>query len=156
MKKIIWGDQFSVGVKEMDVQHQRVIKIFNRLVDNARDDARSEKVSEALAELVEYASEHFKCEEKLLRDHGHPDLAHQEREHRAFRRQVGELCLIAFTEDESVVHDLLAFLHDWWTNHILVEDKKYATLALEGRKSYRADRFALGELSVTRHTEFDR
>lgn len=156
MKKIIWSDQFSVGVREMDVQHQRVIKIFNRLVDNARDNARSENVSEALAELVEYASEHFKREEQLLRDHGHPDLAHQEREHRAFRRQVGELCLIASTEDESVVHDLLAFLHDWWTNHILVEDKKYATLLLERRESYRGNRFASHDFSVTRYTEFDR
>jgi len=33
MKKIIWDDNFSVGVKKMDVQHQKIIKIFNTLVE---------------------------------------------------------------------------------------------------------------------------
>ena len=131
MKKIVWSDQFSVGVMKMDLQHQHLIRIFNTLVDNALADPLSEKVSEALAALVEYASEHFKSEEQLLRDHAHPDLEEQITEHKAFRRQAAEFCLLASQEDEKVIHDLINYLHDWWIIHILEKDKKYATLLEE-------------------------
>jgi hemerythrin-like metal-binding protein len=133
MKKIIWNDQFSVGVEEMDVQHQKIIRMFNTLVDNAQASAGSEKISEVLTEMVEYASEHFKCEEQLLREHAHPDLERQKTDHREFRRQAGEFCLLASKKDEKMTHDLLNYLHDWWTNHILHEDKKYAALLEEKR-----------------------
>ncbi len=133
MKKIVWNDQFSVGVKKMDDQHQKIIMIFNTLVDNAQATAGSEKVSEVLTEMVEYASEHFKCEEQLLRDHAHPDLEQQLTEHMKFRRQAGEFCLQASKGDEEVTQDLLNYLYDWWTNHILHEDKKYAALLGEKR-----------------------
>ena len=133
MEKIVWNDEFSVGVETMDVQHQRILKIYNKLIDNAQADPSSETVSEVLTEMVEYASEHFKCEEQLLRDHAHPDLEQQQTDHRAFRRQAGEFCLLASKEDEKVTHDLLNYLHDWWTNHILHEDKKYAALLEEQR-----------------------
>jgi len=29
-------------------------------------------------------------------------------------------------EDKKVTYDLLNYLHDWWVDHILYEDKKYA------------------------------
>ena len=133
MEKIIWNDQFSVGVKEMDVQHQKIIRMFNTLVDNAQASAVSEKISEVLTEMVEYASEHFKCEEQLLSDHAHPDLAQQKIEHREFRRQAGDFCLLASEHNEQVTHDLINYLNNWWTHHILLEDKKYAALLGEKR-----------------------
>lgn len=133
MKKIVWNDQFSVGVKKMDAQHQKIIRIFNTLVDNAQATAGSEKVSEGLTDMVEYASEHFKCEEQLLRDHAHPDLEQQHTEHMEFRRQAGEFCLKASKGDEEVTQDLLTYLYGWWTNHILHEDKKYMALLEEKR-----------------------
>ena len=133
MEKIIWNDQFSVGVKKMEVQHQKIIRIFNTLVDNAQANAGSETVSKMLAEMVEYASEHFKCEEQLLRDHAHPDLEQQKAGHSEFRRRAGELCQIALNEEEEVTQDLINFLHDWWTNHILHKDKKYAEFFEEKR-----------------------
>ena len=133
MTKIEWNDQFSVGVKKMDAQNQKIIRIFNTLVDNAQATAGSEKVSEVLAEMVEYASEHFKCEEQLLRDHAHPHLEQQHTEHMEFRRQIGEFCLRASKGDKELTHDLVNYLYGWCTNHILHEDKKYVALREEKR-----------------------
>lgn len=135
MKKIVWSEQFSVGVKEMDFQHQKIIRIFNTLVDNAQADPQSEKVSELLAAMVEYASEHFKCEEQLLRDYAHPDLEDQIIEHREFRRQAAKFCLLASKEDGKVIHALLNYLQHWWTAHILEKDKKYAALLGEKQRT---------------------
>ena len=126
MEKIEWNDTFSVGVKALDMQHKKIIRMFNDLVDNASANAGSEIVSRLLTTLVDYASEHFKYEEQLLRDHGYPDLQQQKDDHMQFRRQAAELCLSASQQNEKVVHDLLNFLHDWWTDHILIEDRKYS------------------------------
>jgi len=78
--------------------------------------------------MVDYASEHFKAEERLLREHAHPELQQQQTEHRTFRKKAAEFCLLAEKEDDKMVNDLLNFLHHWWTNHILVEDKKYSSI----------------------------
>ena len=125
MKKIIWNDSFSVGVKTMDIQHKRIISTFNKLVDNVQAHPRSEKVSEVLAEMVDYACEHFESEERLLAEHKYPELSQQKAEHSAFRRQAGEFCILALSEDEQVTHKLLTYLHEWWTAHILYNDKRY-------------------------------
>lgn len=130
MKKIVWDAEFSVGVKKMDAQHQRIIRIFNKLVDNAQADSSSEAVSGLLTEMVEYASEHFKSEEKLLEEYEHPDLVRQKASHLEFRRKVGEFCVSA-SKNEKVTRDLLIYLHDWWKGHILYEDKKYAAFFRE-------------------------
>jgi hemerythrin-like metal-binding protein len=128
MDKIEWNDEFSVGVKALDIQHEKIIRMFNELVDNAYANAGSEIVSRLLTEMVDYASAHFKYEEQLLRGHAYPDLLQHKNGHMQFRRQAAELCLAASQQDEKIVHDLLNFLRDWWTDHILIEDRKYVAL----------------------------
>ena len=134
MEKIVWNDEFSVGVETMDVQHQRILKIYNKLIDNAQADPSSETVSEVLAEMVEYASTHFKSEEQLLEDHEYPELKQQKDEHREFKQQAGEFCLLTLEQNEKMTHDLLNYLHDWWKDHILYKDKRYAAF-LEAKRS---------------------
>ena len=125
IKKIVWNETFSVGVKEMDVQHQRIIRTFNKLVDNAQVGAGSETVSEVLAEMVEYAFKHFKAEEQLLEHHKYPDLEQHKAEHMDFRLQTAKFCRLTLEQDEKVTHELLNYLHDWWLEHILIKDKEY-------------------------------
>ena len=146
MEKIVWNDEFSVGVDKMDVQHQGIIKILNKLVDNAQADPRSETVSEVLAEMVEYASTHFKSEEQLLEDHEYPELKQQKAEHREFKRKAGNFCLLTLEQDEKMTHDLLNYLHGWWKEHILYEDKKYAAFFEEKRSLSRKDKRLTGRL----------
>jgi hemerythrin-like metal-binding protein len=146
MEKIVWNDEFSVGVETMDVQHQRILKIYNKLIDNAQADPSSETVSEVLTEMVEYASTHFKSEEQLLEDHEYPELKQQKAEHREFKRQAGEFCLLTLEQDEKVIHDLLNYLHDWWKDHVLYKDKRYAAFFEEKRSLSRKDKGLTGKL----------
>jgi hemerythrin-like metal-binding protein len=135
VKKIGWTEEFSVGHSAMDFQHQKIVNLFNTLVDHVLESPRSEKISEVMNDMLEYASEHFRCEAQLLRDCGYRELAEQQASHRQYRRQVGELCVLLSAGDEGVVSQMLEFLHDWWTNHILVEDKKYAAILKKGVSS---------------------
>ncbi|MEJ1297986.1 MAG: bacteriohemerythrin [Candidatus Sedimenticola sp. (ex Thyasira tokunagai)] len=125
MKKIFWEDEFSVGVEELDRQHQKIIEVINSLIDKPRILLRFKNVSSALMELTNYVSEHFLLEERLLQENGYPDLLEHSKKHTAYSKQISHLCKKSLDGKSEVPHELLDFLTDWWINHILHEDMQY-------------------------------
>ena len=125
MKKIIWKEEFSVGVEVLDQQHQQIIKIINSLADKPRFFLRFQDVSSALTELNAYVSEHFLLEERLLKENGYQDLLSHSDKHIAYSERITELCRASLHRRSEVPQELLDFLTDWWRNHILQEDMQY-------------------------------
>lgn len=125
MEKIVWKDEFSVGVRELDLQHQKIIKVINSLIDKPRIFAKSQTTSSALAELTNYVSEHFLLEEKLLEENGYQNLLEHSKRHTAYSKKIAEFCLGSLNKKSEVPSELLNFLTQWWTDHILHEDMKY-------------------------------
>lgn len=125
MKKIVWKDEFSIGVRELDLQHQKIIKIINLLIDKPRMSVKSQNIASALSELTYYVSEHFLLEEQLLGENGYQDLLEHSKKHTAYSQQITDFCTEALHRNNEVPSDLLNFLTHWWTNHILNEDMKY-------------------------------
>ena len=128
MEKFLWDDTYSVGVSQMDEEHKRILAIINQMVEHPEASERSETISEILGHLTTYAYEHFEHEEKLLEDHGYPDLNSQRVEHRKFRRRVATFCSNLMTDHDRqnwAPEELLTYLMLWWKDHILVSDKKY-------------------------------
>jgi hemerythrin len=111
MKKIVWKDEFSVGVERLDQQH----RIF----------FRSKNVSSALVDLTNYVSEHFLLEERLLQENGYPTLLEHSKKHTLYSERVAEFCKESLDGKSEVPDELIAFLADWWTSHILHEDMQY-------------------------------
>ncbi len=125
MKKIIWEDEFSVGVKALDQQHQQIIEVINSLIDKPRIFLRFKNVSSALMELTNYVSEHFLLEERLLQENGYPDLLNHSKKHTTYSQQIAHFYKQSRDGKSEVPHELLGFLTDWWINHILHEDMQY-------------------------------
>lgn len=126
-----WQDEYSVGVDEIDEQHQKLFAIYNELSSSADGEGQKEAVSRCLEDLGGYLDYHFKSEEKFLgRD---PELVASHRSlHYGFVKRVlsmtGNL-----TDPEAVTFDLLFFLSNWLVNHILNEDRAaFAHLRSEG------------------------
>jgi hemerythrin len=136
MEPVQWSEQFSVGVEELDGQHQRLVKILNRLLTTHEPiDTNSETISETLMAMTRYAQEHFKAEEKLMEAHGYPGLEEHKQLHRAYRRKTVDLSTATTLGIDAVPEFLLAYLFDWWVHHILEEDMKYkAFFATKGVK----------------------
>ena len=125
MKKIVWEDEFSVGVEELDRQHKQIIEVINSLIDKPRIFFRSQNVSSALVDLTNYVSEHFLLEEQLLQENGYPTLLEHSKKHTLYSARVAEFCKESLAGKSEVPEELMDFLADWWTNHILHEDMKY-------------------------------
>lgn len=96
MEQIIWSDDLSVGVDEMDYQHKRLVGMINRLVDLASLTRTDQSVIKAaylrvLSDMVQYATVHFDTEERYLKAIGYADFDNHVEEHKSFSRKAFEL-----------------------------------------------------------------
>ena len=132
MEKIAWSDDYSVGIELLDRQHQQIVDVINRLIQEAKVDVGSETISILLTRLTAYADEHFRMEEQLLQKHEYPGLSEQKNEHLEYRKKIAHFCLETINHDESVPRDLLRYIRDWWNLHILELDMDFKTY-LNGR-----------------------
>ncbi len=130
MDKIEWSDEFSVGSAVLDDQHKKLIGMMNQLIDTPNVDSNSAAITELLDNMINYATTHFVDEERLMGTHNYADLPTHQAQHVDFMKKTAEFCSVE--EGTVVVHDfsdtVLAFLRQWWINHILRDDMGYKSL----------------------------
>lgn len=120
MSHIEFNENMATGVKEIDEQHQLLIRLINFLRDSI-DSNKGEKVIRATIERMGfYASYHFKTEENLMDEYQYPDSSEEISEHKMFINKTN-----TWLENENCSDlEVLDFLRDWLHNHILITDKK--------------------------------
>lgn len=124
METIIWSGSLSVGVKEMDSQHQKLIGMINRLIEEQHVLTELTTIAELLTEMTDYAQEHFRDEEYLMAEYGYERLDLQKHSHTAFIDKTVEF-MDASVGPNILSKALLEYLSSWLTNHILHEDMQY-------------------------------
>ncbi len=145
---IEWSDKISVGIQEIDEQHQKLVDLINRLY--AAMIIGEDKVAvanEVLDQLVQYTMIHFAVEESLFRIFEYPEYEAHCELHEDLRTQVYEINTKVQNGEKTVTPELLFFLRKWITNHIMVEDKKYSPFLLSrGVKKSWGSTFSLSKL----------
>ena len=124
MDPIVWTEEFSVGVDEMDRQHRVLIDLINRLVTHDKN-SEAETVSDILNELNDYIALHFKQEEAMLEKAGFPQLEQHKIEHVSLIEQFSDILMQTMKNPESTSADLLELLLHWLKGHILHDDMAY-------------------------------
>lgn len=128
MALINWDDSFSVGVKRIDDQHQKLVSMINELSDAMRQGKGKDVLGKIVTGLVDYTVTHFSLEEKLFVQVGYGDALAHKKTHEAFVAKVK-----AFKEDFdkgriALSVEVMNFLSDWLKTHIKGTDKQYSTL----------------------------
>ncbi len=121
-----WKDEFSVGSREMDAQHHMLVDIINRLYCAMDQKKEKQNLNSILDELMKYAQTHFGSEESLMDRSRYPNLLEHKARHVGFSKDV--LARRAMLSDGKSVSalELVYWLKDWLSIHILREDKSYA------------------------------
>ena len=119
-----WTPLFETGLAEVDAQHQRLVGLINQLSHDA-DSGSPEHIDQALQVLADYTIYHFRCEEAIMEGSQVVEsFASRHRElHRAFLQQIGEWLEMRKRGQGISLHQLLDFLANWLTFHILGEDQ---------------------------------
>ncbi|MFQ5449316.1 MAG: bacteriohemerythrin [Nitrospinaceae bacterium] len=126
MTLMTWNDCFSVNIREIDNQHQRLIELINQVYRGMMMEKGKEVTGQALEALVDYTKTHFGYEERLFKQHGYPETEDHLAKHKKLVAQVMEFYNQFQKGEARVNNDLLTFLKDWLTRHIMGTDKKYS------------------------------
>ncbi len=121
-----WSDRYSVGVAIFDDEHKKLIAIINELYDAVTAGVDKLALQRISDKLVEYTLMHFKHEEMYFDDWAYPGSAAHIISHTKLRQQVFEYRKrILEVDSNELALDMLDFLRDWLSQHIMVEDRKY-------------------------------
>ena len=128
---IQWTEALSVKVPSMDSDHRILIGLINQLA-SAEKIGNRRAAESVLDELLNYAIDHFDREELFLHDSGYPipDLVKHKLQHASFTETIRDIrwqYLHGFRP--KINQEVLFFLRDWLSKHILVVDMEYAGLA---------------------------
>ncbi len=125
MALITWSQNFSVGVKDIDEQHKKLITLVNELHDAMSVGKGREVLGKILSDLISYTVYHFKHEEDLFEKYAYLGYIAHKTEHDKLAGQAGDIKK-KFDSGEAVLTiEVMNFLRDWLNNHILGSDKKY-------------------------------
>ena len=84
--QLVWKDEFNIGVKIIDEEHQRLFKLINRLFSLVREEHKSARAcQEGIKYFKAHAVKHFEDEETYMELIGYEDLETHRRVHKNFR-----------------------------------------------------------------------
>lgn len=122
MSLIRWQDTFTIGIADIDADHQVLISLLNQLSETREEGQARDVVGSVLNVLIEYTIKHFSREEHLMALCGFTGLV----EHRLQHQRIAERVLKYQRQYEAGCHtavdELLDFLNNWLVEHIIGED----------------------------------
>ena len=125
MESINWKDEFSVGVKELDDQHKKLLTMINKLIIEQKTLTDPKTIADLLTEMTDYAQVHFRAEEYLMAEYGYEQKTLQEKQHQDFIDKTISFCSASDIGPNILSTALLDYLGTWLVEHILQEDLKY-------------------------------
>jgi hemerythrin-like metal-binding protein len=125
---IEWKDKYSVGHPVLDLQHQGLVQLINQLT---KEVATGGMITYVFDELDHYVKEHFRFEEKLLRQADFQQYQAHKAQHRVFEqwlRAVRQSFSIGGMSALLLAESVNAYLRSWLINHILKSDMEYKAI----------------------------
>ncbi|HZQ96212.1 MAG TPA: bacteriohemerythrin [Candidatus Sulfotelmatobacter sp.] len=121
-----WSDAYSVNIAVLDAQHRKLIAIVNQLDQALRTGHGGTVVDTVLAQLVNYAFEHFATEESLMKQHQYPGLSTHREHHEEFRERMTEFLEAQRAAKPCVPVSVMLYLEPWLKEHLLKTDQQYS------------------------------
>jgi hemerythrin len=133
MAFVEWKDSYTVSILDIDQQHKRLLDIINRLHDAMKAGSRREDIDKIVRDLLAYTQFHFRYEEEMLARSGYADLPAHKKVHRAMEGQVEKFGAEIASPRATLPLQLMSFLKDWLTKHILETDMRYSQHVVRAR-----------------------
>ncbi len=128
---IFWKDDYVLGIEHIDQQHRELFRIASEIHELLQNDLITDKydsIIKLLSELKDYTVFHFKSEEEYMVSIGYRKLLSHKVEHNDFIDKINNVDLEKIDMDhEQYLLDILEFILNWISDHILQTDRAYVT-----------------------------
>ena len=121
-----WRDEYSVGLFEIDRQHQQIIKLFNDLsmlcaIDNNKS---YDTFKMMLLSAAEYLQNHFWTEEMRMKKSNYPGFLEHKQRHVEMLQKINQMASNIGTDDSLTIKSVTEYLKGWYKEHLLSLDKE--------------------------------
>jgi len=123
--EILWKDEYSVGVKEIDDQHKHFIFIANAFYDAILANKGREELTALFQEISDYADEHFATEEKYFDQFNYEEADMHKLKHQEMRNEIKNLRNQEVGNKIDFDGNIVYFIRDWLDDHLKNTDQKY-------------------------------
>ena len=120
-----WKKEYSVKVKEIDIQHKKIFVLINDLNKAIINKNFSETLRKIIDGLVDYSIYHFETEEKYFKKFKFEYSDEHKKEHESFKKKITEIIKKIDNNEMEISFELVDFLEDWIINHVTGSDQKY-------------------------------
>ncbi|MBL8260291.1 MAG: hemerythrin family protein [Candidatus Competibacteraceae bacterium] len=124
-KFVEWSNELSMGLEEIDAQHQILVDLLNEIHEAIQQRQGIEAARNIIGRLDEYARVHFAVEESLMRILHYPEYDKHREEHDQLIEQLNGFRDKLAEGKGSLNFELAHFLKLWLTRHIMEVDKRY-------------------------------
>ena len=131
---VVWNDDYSVNFSPLDEQHKLIINLINDCYSMlSSGDVDYNSIKNIMRKIYIYTQTHFEYEERLLQI-GKYDLIDAHKDYHHHMSEKTRLLVEEINQSpDSISEEIFQFLREWWTQHILKEDKQYiSTIAAIG------------------------
>ncbi|GAB6125007.1 bacteriohemerythrin [Humidesulfovibrio idahonensis] len=123
MEKVHWLQSMSIGVPEIDRQHQQLLALVNKTWETAQGPDAEAETSGPLRKLCDYVVEHFAAEEALMDPEAYAHYDRHIQEHIDCSMRALDF-LETFSEGKNVrLEEFLNFAVEWVQHHIQETDQ---------------------------------
>ena len=129
MELVEWSESLSVGDKEIDEQHKKMLGIINKLHHALVKGESNRVLNDTLQDLLAYTQEHFVHEEAYFEKLEYPEAEEHKKEHQDFIKKVSQFYYDFDRGKLSLSLEVMNFLVEWFLRHIQHTDQKYAKIA---------------------------
>ena len=136
MTILTWNKQLVLGIEAVDKQHKHLLELINQLDEAIALGQDKKSMTDVVNDLIDYTVYHFRHEENLMQKAGYNGqlYAEHQAEHMNFVEKIQHAHTEALKDPSIIREELLDFLVDWLSHHILNTDKHMADSLLQGVK----------------------
>ena len=122
-----WNAGFSVNIRVLDGQHQKIFDILGNLYDALGKEYDATFLGIRVMEFSLYIATHFDTEELIMSEYHFPGYEAHRKEHEAFKWKV------AVAQQDLAIGGVPLSMHmvsswtDWYEHHFLTFDQKYSS-----------------------------
>jgi hemerythrin len=125
LKKITSWNELSIGNEDVDQDHQRLLEIYNELVDLVELKKTREDFARILSMMTDYSLIHFRKEEVYMENFSYPKLDEHKKYHNNYIYSVSMYNANLLGPNPPDPIEIVMFLKKWWQHHILQLDIEY-------------------------------
>lgn len=126
IESIEWPESMLTGISRIDEQHQMLASMINQAQNRLTKHSSRTEIEAIIRDLMTYALFHFDTEEELMLAHNYDPIEKDIHcnEHRSFSAAIAEFQHNIRLGKLVSRDELLGFVKNWLTSHIMSTDKK--------------------------------